>query len=72
MRCRDHACRLTSVDGANAFIIGRRENVITEAAATLSKETGSQCVGMSADVRKAETLERAVAECVRYPTNWPD
>ena len=39
--------------------------MITEAAAALSKETGSQCVGMSADVRKPETLERAVAECIK-------
>ena len=62
MGSRDRSDR---ADGCNAFIIGRRENVITEAAAALSKETGSQCIGMSADVRKPETLQRAVDECIK-------
>ncbi|SCZ89602.1 BZ3500_MvSof-1268-A1-R1_Chr9g10473 [Microbotryum saponariae] len=50
--------------GANATILGRREQVITEAAATLSKATGQQCLGVSGDVRKPESLKEAVRKTV--------
>ncbi|GAA5929428.1 SDR family oxidoreductase [Sporobolomyces koalae] len=50
--------------GCNAAIFGRRENVITESAARLSRETGAQCIGVSGDVRKLETLEAAVKRTV--------
>ncbi|SCV69789.1 BQ2448_1183 [Microbotryum intermedium] len=50
--------------GANATILGRREQVITEAAATLSKATGRQCLGVSGDVRKPDSLKEAVRKTV--------
>ncbi|SGY13998.1 BQ5605_C010g06023 [Microbotryum silenes-dioicae] len=50
--------------GANATILGRREQIITEAAATLSKATGQQCLGVSGDVRKPESLKEAVRKTV--------
>lgn len=51
--------------GCSAAIFGRRQNVITDSASTLSKETGQQCIGLSGDVRKLETLEAAVKETVK-------
>ncbi|GAA5986908.1 hypothetical protein JCM5350_000360 [Sporobolomyces pararoseus] len=51
--------------GCSASIFGRRQNVINESAATLSKETGQKCIGVSGDVRKLETLEAAVKETVK-------
>jgi peroxisomal 2,4-dienoyl-CoA reductase len=51
-------------DGADAIILGRRQEVISRAAATLEKETGRRCIGVSADVRKPESLQAAVAKGV--------
>ncbi|KAK4048190.1 peroxisomal 2 4-dienoyl-CoA reductase sps19 [Microbotryomycetes sp. JL201] len=50
--------------GADAVIMGRRENVIKQAAAELSKTTGQQCLGVAGDVRKPEDLKRAVQEAI--------
>ncbi|GAA6062153.1 hypothetical protein JCM10212_002365 [Sporobolomyces blumeae] len=50
--------------GCSAAIFGRRQNVITESAKTLSSETGQACLGVSGDVRQLESLERAVQETV--------
>ncbi|KAM0789387.1 hypothetical protein ACM66B_000216 [Microbotryomycetes sp. NB124-2] len=50
--------------GADAVIMGRRENVIKQAAEELSKATGQTCLGVSGDVRKPEDLKRAVQQAV--------
>jgi NAD(P)-dependent dehydrogenase (short-subunit alcohol dehydrogenase family) len=52
-------------DGANAAIFGRRKANIESAAADLSKETGSKCIGISGDVRKLETLQEAVKQTLK-------
>ncbi|GAA6005979.1 hypothetical protein JCM11491_004079 [Sporobolomyces phaffii] len=51
--------------GCNAAIFGRRQQVITDSAKTLSDETGAKCLGVSGDVRKLDTLEAAVAATVK-------
>jgi peroxisomal 2,4-dienoyl-CoA reductase len=51
-------------DGANAIIVGRRLNVVTESAAALTRNTGRTCVGIQVDVRDAESVSRAVKEGV--------
>ena len=53
------------LDGADAIIVGRRQNVISEAAATLSKKTGRKCIGISSDVRDFAAMEKAVAQGVK-------
>ncbi|KAL8277220.1 hypothetical protein RQP46_010393 [Phenoliferia psychrophenolica] len=50
--------------GANATILGRREDVITASAASLSLKTGRQCLGISGDVRSPESLKAAVEATV--------
>lgn len=50
--------------GADAVIVGRRADVLAKAADTLSKETGRRCIGVSADVRKPESLKVAVDKAV--------
>lgn len=51
--------------GCSAVILGRRQNVISDSAAELSKLTGQKCVGVAGDVRKPETLENAVSIAVK-------
>jgi NADP-dependent 3-hydroxy acid dehydrogenase YdfG len=51
--------------GANAVILGRRKDVISASAKKLEESTGSKCIGISADVRKPESLKAAVEEAVK-------
>jgi len=48
--------------GARAAIIGRKADRLREAAAQLSRDTGSQAIATPADVRKLDTLESAVKQ----------
>lgn len=50
--------------GANAVILGRRADVIKQAATALSHETGRECLGLSCDVRDPKGLAEAVRETV--------
>jgi short-subunit dehydrogenase len=43
-------------DGASAVILGRRGDVLNEAAAKLEQETGGKCLAVQGDVRKPESL----------------
>jgi len=50
--------------GANAVIVGRKLDRLTESAAQLSKVTGSQCIAAQADVRQPSQLKDAVAKTI--------
>ena len=43
-------------DGASAVILGRRGDVLAEAAQRLEKETGGKCLAVQGDVRNPESL----------------
>ncbi|XP_033753901.1 2,4-dienoyl-CoA reductase, mitochondrial-like isoform X2 [Pecten maximus] len=50
--------------GAQVVITSRRIDVLESTAAEISKETGSKVLAVAADVRKPETVEKAVDQCV--------
>jgi len=50
--------------GAEAFILGRKQDKGEAAAKELSEATGRRCVFASVDVRKPETLKVAVKRCI--------
>ncbi|KAF8309815.1 2,4-dienoyl-CoA reductase [Clavulina sp. PMI_390] len=50
--------------GADAFILGRKQDKGDAAAKELSAATGKKCVFASVDVRKPDTLKAAVAKCI--------
>ena len=51
--------------GCNAAIFGRRSELAKSSADALSKATGRECIGLSGDVRKPESLEEAVKETLK-------
>ncbi|XP_060075246.1 2,4-dienoyl-CoA reductase [(3E)-enoyl-CoA-producing], mitochondrial-like [Ylistrum balloti] len=51
--------------GAKVVITSRRIDVLENTAAEISKETGSKVLAVAADVRKPETVEKAVDQCVK-------
>jgi len=50
--------------GANATIVGRKLDRLTQAAEELSKGTGNTCIPAQADVRKPEELKEAVRKTI--------
>jgi len=50
--------------GANAAIVGRKVERLTQAAKELSEATGQQCIATPADVRQPATLKEAVAKTI--------
>lgn len=50
--------------GAKAAIVGRKADRLQAAAASLSRDTGSEAIATPADVRKIETLQDAVRQTV--------
>jgi len=50
--------------GANATIVGRKLDRLTQAAEELSKGTGSTCIPAQADVRKPDQLKEAVRKTI--------
>ncbi|OWF36471.1 2,4-dienoyl-CoA reductase, mitochondrial-like [Mizuhopecten yessoensis] len=50
--------------GAQVVITSRKIDVLEKTAAEISKETGSKVIAVAADVRKPETIEKAVDQCV--------
>lgn len=50
--------------GANAAIVGRKLDRITQAAQELSNKTGNTCIPTQADVRKPDELKEAVRKTV--------
>jgi len=50
--------------GANATIVGRKMDRLTQAAEELSKGTGNVCVPAQADVRKPDELKEAVRKTI--------
>ncbi|KAF9043217.1 2,4-dienoyl-CoA reductase [Panaeolus papilionaceus] len=50
--------------GANAAIVGRKLERITQTAKELSESTGRVCIAAQADVRNPETLKEAVAKTI--------
>lgn len=50
--------------GADVVICGRREHVVKETAAEMSKETGSRVEGISLDVRDASAVRSAVRSTI--------
>ncbi|KAF8996145.1 2,4-dienoyl-CoA reductase [Cyathus striatus] len=50
--------------GANATIVGRKLDRLTQAAKELSEATGRECLAVSADVRQPATLKEAVSETI--------
>jgi peroxisomal 2,4-dienoyl-CoA reductase len=51
--------------GANAVILGRKLDRLTQTAAELSKSTGRKCIPAQADVRQPATLKDAVAKTIQ-------
>ena len=52
--------------GAKAAIVGRKADRLAQAAAQLSRDTGSEAIPTPADVRKPETLVDAVKKTVEH------
>lgn len=50
--------------GANAAIVGRKVDRLTQAAKELSEATGQECIATPADVREPATLKEAVAKTI--------
>lgn len=50
--------------GANAVIVGRKVDRLTQAAKELSEATGMSCVPVQADVRQPKTLQEAVSKTI--------
>jgi len=50
--------------GANATIVGRKLDRLTQAAEELSKGTGNTCIPAQADVRKPDELKEAVRKTI--------
>jgi len=50
--------------GADAFILGRKQDKGEAAAKELTEATGRKCVFASVDVRKPETLKAAAKKCI--------
>ncbi|KAF8815915.1 2,4-dienoyl-CoA reductase [Phlegmacium glaucopus] len=50
--------------GANAAIVGRKLDRLTQAAKELSEATGQECIATPADVRLPTTLKEAVAKTI--------
>jgi NAD(P)-dependent dehydrogenase (short-subunit alcohol dehydrogenase family) len=51
-------------DGMNVAITGRNQSTVTQAAQELSDKTGGNAIGIAADVRSAEDMDKAVSETV--------
>ncbi|KAF8830849.1 hypothetical protein HHX47_DHR2001075 [Lentinula edodes] len=52
--------------GANAVIIGRKFDRLTEASRELSERTGRTCIPIQADVRQPQTLQAAAERTMEY------
>jgi len=50
--------------GANAAIVGRKVDRLTQAAKELSEATGQECIATPADVREPAKLKEAVAKTI--------
>lgn len=50
--------------GCDAAIFGRRAELSISAAKEFENKTGKKCLGLSGDVRKPETLEKAVKDTI--------
>ncbi|CAA7263671.1 unnamed protein product [Cyclocybe aegerita] len=50
--------------GANAVILGRKFNHLTQTAKELSQATGRECLPVQVDVREPATLKEAVAKTI--------
>lgn len=52
--------------GANAAIVGRKVERLTQTAKELSEATGQECIATPADVRHPATLKEAVAKTIAH------